>query len=167
MTHKLRGVRVEKYAYYVNQLRQNVGLETGIWRQIVTSQTAHTKYKWPPYATEWKPPHEKFLRTPLAEVYNSFVASRRVAQRDRWIVTLYQKHFDLGKTCSETTDYVTCKATVDVCNRLDYVANDWHRLVDKLAIFIQRWCAFFCPAESLVFHWCKIFVAGLVNVASI
>jgi len=27
---------------------------------------------------------------------------------------------------------------VDVYNRIDYVANDWHRLVDKLAIFIQR-----------------------------
>jgi len=25
-------------------------------RQIVTSQRAHTKYKWPPYATEWTPP---------------------------------------------------------------------------------------------------------------
>jgi len=22
----------------------------------VTSQSAHTKYKWPPYATEWNPP---------------------------------------------------------------------------------------------------------------
>jgi len=30
MTHKLRGVRVEEYAYYVNNLRQNVGLETRI-----------------------------------------------------------------------------------------------------------------------------------------
>jgi len=28
MTHKRRGVRVEEYAYYVNKLRQNVGLET-------------------------------------------------------------------------------------------------------------------------------------------
>ena len=26
--YKLRGVRVEKYAYYVNKLRQKVGLET-------------------------------------------------------------------------------------------------------------------------------------------
>jgi len=46
--------------------RQNVGLETG-WRQIGTSQTAHTKYKWLPYATEWTTPHENFLRTPLPE----------------------------------------------------------------------------------------------------
>jgi len=37
-------VRVEEYAYYVNKLRQNVGLETyDVY--IVTSQTAHTKYK--------------------------------------------------------------------------------------------------------------------------
>ena len=50
--------------YYVNKLTQNVGLETRIWRQIVTSQTAPTKYKWPPYATEWNP-HETFLLTPL------------------------------------------------------------------------------------------------------
>jgi len=35
MTQKM-GVRVEEYAYYVNKLRQNVGLETWIWRQIVT-----------------------------------------------------------------------------------------------------------------------------------
>jgi len=30
MTHKIRGMRVEKYAFYVNKLRQNVGLEAGI-----------------------------------------------------------------------------------------------------------------------------------------
>ena len=51
--------------YYVNKLRQNVGLETWIWRQIVTSQTTHTKYKWPPYDPEPTSPHENFLRTPL------------------------------------------------------------------------------------------------------
>ena len=66
MTHKVGGVRVEEYAYYVNKLRQNVGLETWIRRQIVTSQGAHIKCKWPPYATEWNPPpHENFMRTPL------------------------------------------------------------------------------------------------------
>jgi len=53
MTHEIRGVRVEEYAYYVNKLCQNVGLEIWIWRQIVTSQRPHTKYKWPPYATKW------------------------------------------------------------------------------------------------------------------
>ena len=60
MTHKIRRVDVEKYAYYVNKLRQNVDLEIWLWRQIVTSQTAHTKYKWPPYATEWNPPMKIF-----------------------------------------------------------------------------------------------------------
>ena len=38
-----------------HELRLNVGLETGIWRHIVKSQTAHNKYKWLPYATEWNP----------------------------------------------------------------------------------------------------------------
>ena len=50
---------------HVNKLRQNVGLETWKWRQIVTSQTANTKYKWPPYDPEPKTPHENFLRMPL------------------------------------------------------------------------------------------------------
>ena len=36
VTHKLRGVRVEEYAYYVKKHRQDVGLETWIWRQTVT-----------------------------------------------------------------------------------------------------------------------------------
>ena len=45
---------MQEYAYYVNKLRQNVGLEAEIWRRIVTSQTAHTKCKWPPYTNEWK-----------------------------------------------------------------------------------------------------------------
>ena len=53
MTHKIRGVDAEKYAYYVNKLRLNIGLEIWIWREIVTSQVAHTKYKWPQYVTEW------------------------------------------------------------------------------------------------------------------
>ena len=91
----------------------------------------------------------------------------RVAQRDRWIVTLYHKHFDLCKTRCATTDHVTWKATVDVCNRIDFVAHDLHRLGDKLAIFIQRWYTFFCSAKSLVFRGWKIFVAGLVYVVSI
>ena len=60
MTHKLRGVRVEEYTYYVNILRQNVSLETWIWRQIVTLQAANTKYKWPPYATDRNPPIKIF-----------------------------------------------------------------------------------------------------------
>jgi len=40
-------------------------LETWIWHQIVTSQRPHTTNKWPPYTSEWTPPHENFLRTPL------------------------------------------------------------------------------------------------------
>jgi len=40
---------------YVNKLRLNVGLETWKWRQIVTSQTAHTKYKWLPHDAETNP----------------------------------------------------------------------------------------------------------------
>jgi len=59
-THELRGARVEEYANYVNKLRQNVGLKTWLWRKIVTSQTANTKYKWPPYATDRNPPPWKF-----------------------------------------------------------------------------------------------------------
>ena len=59
-------MREEEYAHYGHKLRQNVGLETLIWRPIVTSQTAHTKYKWPPFTTEWNP-QEKFLRTPLGD----------------------------------------------------------------------------------------------------
>jgi len=34
-------------------------------------------------------------------------------------------------------------------------------------IFIQRCYAYFCSAKRLVFHGCKIFVAGLVNVLSL
>ena len=52
MTHKIAGVDVEKCSYYVNKLRQNVGLEACKWRQIVTSQTAHTKYKMATYDSE-------------------------------------------------------------------------------------------------------------------
>jgi len=55
MADKLRGVRVEEYASRVNKFRENVGLETWIWQQIVTSQTVHIKYQLPPYATEWNP----------------------------------------------------------------------------------------------------------------
>ena len=65
LTHKLRGVRVEDNAYYVKKHRQNFGLVTWTWCQILTSQIADTKYKWPPSTIEWNPPHENFLRMPL------------------------------------------------------------------------------------------------------
>jgi len=67
-------MRVEEYAYCVNNLPQNIGSETWIWRQILTSQTAHTKYKWPPYATEGNHPHENFLRTPLVTHVDETIA---------------------------------------------------------------------------------------------
>jgi len=82
---------------------------------------------------------------------------RRVAQRDRWTVTLYQKHFDLDKTRCATTDYVTWKATVDVCNRIVYVAHDWqtdHFYSTLMCIFlfsekfgfprVQNFCCWAC-----------------------
>ena len=53
-------MRVEDYTHSVNKLPQNVGLETWIWRQIVTSQRAHAKYKWRSYAAEWTPPPWKY-----------------------------------------------------------------------------------------------------------
>ena len=62
MTHKIKGGDVEKYAYYFNRIRQSVGLETWKWRQVVTLQTAHTKYIWPLYDPQPKHPHES---TPL------------------------------------------------------------------------------------------------------
>ena len=68
VTYKVRRVGVEKYLYNVNKLRQNVGLETRIWRQIVTSQTAHRKYKWPQIC-HWMKPHENFLCTPLLTTF--------------------------------------------------------------------------------------------------
>ena len=68
MTHKIRGVDVEKFAYYVNKLRQNVGLETWKRRQIVTSQTAHTKHKWQPRDPESNPPNENLADKEKEEV---------------------------------------------------------------------------------------------------
>jgi len=77
---------------------------------------------------------------------------------------LFQQHFDLGKTRSATTDYVTYvtwKATVDVCNRIDYIAHNWHRVVDKLAIFIQSWCAFFVQRKVWFFTGAKFLLLSL------
>jgi len=74
----MRDADVEKYAYYVNKLRQNVGLEKWKWSQIVTTQTAHTKYKWPPYNPETIKPHKNFLRTPLRRYAPSCVRIRKI-----------------------------------------------------------------------------------------
>ena len=68
--------------YYVNKLSQNVGLETWKWREIVTSQTAHTKYKWPPYDPEPNSPHENFLRTPLYTTKHVNTRQGRINERE-------------------------------------------------------------------------------------
>jgi len=68
---KKGGVREERYAYCINKLRRNVGVETWIWLQIVTSQKAHTKYKWPPHATEWRP-QWKFSAYTTANQHENF-----------------------------------------------------------------------------------------------
>jgi len=54
--------------YYVNKLRQNVGLEIRIRRRIVTLQTAH-KYNDHPMSLNEKKKHENCLRTPLGAAY--------------------------------------------------------------------------------------------------
>ena len=56
MFYKNKGSVCRSISLFVNKLR----LKTWICRQIVTSQTAHTKYKWPPSATEGTPPQWKF-----------------------------------------------------------------------------------------------------------
>jgi len=53
------------------------------------------------------------------------------------------------------------KAKVNVCYRKDYVAHDWHRLVDKLAISIQRFCTFFFSAKSWFFTGATFLLLGL------
>ena len=75
-------MRVEAYAHYVNKIRQNVGLEKLLWRQIVTSQTAHTKYKWPHMPLN-EHTHENFLRTPLGESFVKLRRSRKLYLEDK------------------------------------------------------------------------------------
>jgi len=45
MTHKIRGVCVEEYAYYVNKLRENVGLGNMNMTSNCDVTKARTKYK--------------------------------------------------------------------------------------------------------------------------
>jgi len=113
MAHKIR-VRVEEYAYYVNRLRQNIGLKTWIWRRIVTSQTAHTKYEWPPYATERNSPHGSFLRTPLC--------SASLLRATTWVlinarICQFNTHFWNTKYSQFTFNYVcedwSCDAIIE------------------------------------------------------
>ena len=69
-------MHAEKHAFYVT-LVQNVGLETRLWHQIVTSKTAHIKHKWPPYnpvatggALAGLAPRTKF-QAPQIETWNT------------------------------------------------------------------------------------------------
>ena len=62
------------------RINKNFGLETWIWRHIVMSQTEHSKYKRPPYASEWKPPMNIFcvrhwfhLTFPVAQLLNKCI----------------------------------------------------------------------------------------------
>jgi len=82
---KIRGVWVEEYAYYVNKLR----LRTWIWRQIVTSQTAHTKYKWPPSATEWNTPWKFSAYATGIECWATIIVRRQA-------VTVFNASFHVG-----------------------------------------------------------------------
>jgi len=85
MTHKIRGVRVEEYAYYVNKLRQNVGLETWIWRQIVTKSAPQIHMT---TIRHWmKPSHENFLRTPLLTIKKNHLAREGLGFED----VMYEK----------------------------------------------------------------------------
>jgi len=69
VTHKIRGMRVlEERAYYVNKLRQNVGLENEynfkLWRHKQRTPKTNDHHK----PLNEHPPHEHFLRTPLMDL---------------------------------------------------------------------------------------------------
>jgi len=70
MTHKIRGGRVEEYAYYVNKLSQKVGLETEydvkLWRH--KDRTPQTNYHHTPLN---EPPQSKFSAYATAFAYHS------------------------------------------------------------------------------------------------
>ena len=110
-------------------------------------------------------PLEKFLQTPKNDrafslsFFRYFRACATLGIQTEWQPLEYKDallsmrvnaqpwknlHFDLGKTRSATTDYVTCKATVLACNRIVYVAYDWHSLVRQTGdfystlLFVQR-----------------------------
>jgi len=134
------GVDVEKYAYYVNKISQNVDLETWVWRQIVTSQTAHTKCKWPPYATEWTQPHENLLRTPLWSI--SYEPEISLPRQCRYVgflssfpsicVLWIAKHIRLDSECNSK---LRCTHRA-VCN-YDAVCNSDARIEQYVTIKIN------------------------------
>ena len=133
--HKISGVDVEEYAYYVNKLRQNLGLETWKWRKIVTSQTAHNKYKWPPYDPELKIPHENFLRTPLTHAYNIIFVQMMIAasvcpHKNERLLLLLQSEIPSGM-CAKFR-------TVAASNNRDHARNLSSRtLVNKYQSFTR------------------------------
>jgi len=85
MTRKIRIVGVEEYAY-CQQTSSKRCLETWIWRQIVSSQTAHTKYKWPPYATEWNAPMKIFYVRHCVNLVGTIFALWLKTRNNEWDV---------------------------------------------------------------------------------
>ena len=96
---------VEEYAYYVNKPR----LKTWIWRQIVTSQTAHTKYKWPPSATEWTPPWK----------FSAY------AKKNNFVVISFQYNKYLTWRKRATVDNPRCNDLSDTIPIIEEIHEDW------------------------------------------
>jgi len=112
-------VRVDECAYYVNKLRQNVGMETWIWRHIVTSQTAHTKCKWSPYATEWTPPMKIFCVRHCGCFKKSNTAATLCCNHQRY----YQPRVNKVRMLGLHKLHLTTFQTVDVINIFASVKN--------------------------------------------
>ena len=79
----IRRVRVEDYVHCFKELWENVGSETWIWRQIVTSQAAHHTQM--TTICHWMnpPPFENFLRIPLNQL-GQFLVSFTWKTCPRW-----------------------------------------------------------------------------------
>jgi len=127
MTRKISWVDVEKYAYYVNNLRQNVGLVTWLWRQIVTSQTAHTKYKWSPYATEWNPPWKISVYATVHLPYFFGQPILHTSPKHLFAATVYnwefEKHIFLFWTFARL--FISLENHVNGCQNWDAVSTKW------------------------------------------
>ena len=92
--------------YYVYKLRQNVGLETWTWRQIVTSQTAHTKYKWPPYDPEPKTPPWKFSAYATASQIIRHAQCLLVTKLWLWFAQVHSVPYNISKFTLHRLVYV-------------------------------------------------------------
>jgi len=130
---------------YVKKLRQNVGLETWKWRQIVMSQTANTKYKWPPFDPEPTPPPWKF--SAYATVWQNFTFTIWLSQSN-----LTELHSDkpifpdrcwcLGSRNGLTvTPWVTAER---VFKKTDFLSK---------CGCIYTWSLFQCLSTPLYFRW--------------